>query len=680
MTNILLITYEEKKKKFLNHLLGSEYFILMCDKEQKIDSLVPLVDLAIVDFSSLGWKSLDIVSAVRQCNSSVMIMGLGREVNKEIVQAAREKGLVEYIDVDKDITFLPAMIREKMEKKMLISRIKGEELSKEASRSFLSDKEEITFSLEEGKFLEEMSRFLIHGYNLNELLQFFLGLLSKMMGITRLCILLKDKIKNTYKIRACLGLTEEIKEHTQLHPKRGLAGFLAKEGTVITREIFPYTDIRTTYEIKQDMKLIRSNVAVPLSPQGKLIGILGLGPKITGDKMSSREIKQVFLFCNQVGLAIQNLLFYEEMRCQKKYIEDVLENATSGVISINVEQKITTCNPRAQKILNLDKSPDLRGKDIRKLPSPLGDLLFETLTQGTSHERKEIYIPAIKHWLGISTSQMKNIKDEVMGGMMIFTDLTPIKYLEEERKKTQKRNFLAQVAICLSQELRNSLVPIKSLAELLPSMYLDEEFQKKLFSVVTQEINRIDNLIERLVFFSQPLHLDKVAESLPNLITETLEKIKNKTSSNRKIQLNTTCEKEDLLVYVDKKAIIKALEHVLNNSIEAVRETIIKIDVRCQTTDKLPEFTSPKMQKKIASLKPAEYIKIEIKDNGPGLSGENVDNIFDPFFTTKNRGIGLGLTISQGIIEEHGGSIVPISERGKGTSIIIYLPRYRPPF
>jgi len=679
MPNVLLITGEKKRKEFLSHLLGAEYFILTCDSEQKIDSLVPLVDLVIVDFSSLEWEGLNLIKRVKQCDDQAVILGLGSQVKKEIVQAARERGLAKYVDVDKDITFLSAVVKEKMEKKMLISGMEEEKLSIGSSHSFSSPEKDRALSLEEWKFMEELLRFLIHGYDLNELMQFFLGLLNKMFAIPRLCFILKDKRKKSYRIRACLGMREEMKEHVQLYPERGLVKFLAREGTVITRERVLQIDLEAAYEIKQDMKLIQSNVVVPLSPHGELIGILGLGPKFTGDRMSAREIKQVFLFCNQVGLAIQNLLFYEEMCCQKKYIENVLKDAASGVISVDTEQKIATCNPRAQEVLNLDKYPNLMGKDIRKLPSPLGDLLFETLTRGTLYDRKEVYVPGIKRWLGISTSQVKDAKGEVSGSMMIFTDLTPIKYLQEEIDKAQKRDFLAQVAVRLSDELRNSLVPIKSLAELLPSKYLDEEFRKRLFSVVTKEVEQIDNLIERLVFFSQPLHLDKVAESLPSLITQTMEKVKKKTPRKREIQLNISCKEENLKVYVDKKAMIEALDHIVSNSIEAVPEEAVRIDISCEAIDKLPDTLSVRIRKKIVSQKPTEYVKIEIKDNGPGLPGKSVDNIFDPFFTTKNRGIGLGLTISQSIIEEHGGGIVALSEQGKGTAMVIYLPRYQLP-
>ena len=680
MGNLLLISHKEQKKDFLSHLLGPEYFILVCDSGEKVDSLVPLVELVIVDFSSLEWESLNVITRVKECDDSMVILGVGRQVKKEIVQAARQTGLSQYIDSDKDITSLLPVIREQMEKKVLASRMEDEKLARELSASLLSPEKEGAFSPQEWKFLEEMSHFLGHAYNINELMQFFLDLINRMFGIARLCFILKDRIRKTYVIRACLGMTEEVKEYVQLHPQRGLVKFLIREGTALTRENVLQGDSGSAYEIKQDMKLIQSNVVVPLSPQGELIGIVGLGAKITGEEMSAREIKQVFLLCNQIGLAIQNLLFYQEMSYQKEYIENILKDATSCVISIDKEQKITTCNPRAQKVLNLDGYTSLAGRDIRTLPSPLGDLLFSTLSQGIIYKRKEVYVPAIKRLLGISTSQIKGSGGKVSGSVMIFTDLTPVKHLEKEKEKAHKRDLLAQVAVRLSHELRNSLVPIKSLAELLPSKYPDERFRQSLFPIVTEEIERIDSFIERLTFFSQPLRLDKTAESLPDLVTETLEKIKKK-SRNKVIQLSTACKEANLQIYVDKARMIEALSHIISNSIETVTKQTPTIDINCASADSLPEDLSLRIPEKMDSGKPSQYVKIEIKDNGPGLPGENMDNsrIFDPFFSTKNRGIGLGLTIARNIIEEHGGGIVPLSEPKEGTTMVVYLPRYRLP-
>jgi len=677
MGNLLLISHKEQEKDFISHLLGPEYFILVCDRGEKVDSLVPLVELVIVDFSSLEWESLNVITRVKECDDSMVILGVGKQVKKEIVQAARQTGLTQYIDSEKDITSLLPVIREQMEKKVLASRMEDEKLTRELSPSLLSPEKERTFSPQEWKFLEEMSRFLGHGYNINELMQFFLDLINRMFGIARLCFILKDRIRKTYVIRACLGMTEEVKEYVQLHPQRGLVKFLVREGTAVTRDSVLRADFRSAYEIKQEMKLIQSNVVVPLSPQGELIGMVGLGVKITGEEMSAREIKQVFLLGNQIGLAIQNLLFYEEMCYQKEYIENILKDATSCVISIDKEQKITTCNPRAQKVLNLDGCTSLAGRDIRTFPSPLGDLLFSTLSQAIIYKRKEVYVPAIKRLLGVSTSQIKGSGGKVSGSVMIFTDLTPVKCLQKEEEEAHKRDLLAQVAVSLSHELRNSLVPIRSLAELLPSKYPDERFRQSLFPIVTEEIERIDSFIERLTFFSQPLRLDKTAESLPDLVTETLEKIKKK-SRNELIQLSTVCKEANLQVYVDKTRMIEALSHIISNGIETVTEQTPRIDINCASADSLPEDLSLRIPEKMDCGKPSQYVKIEIKDNGPGLPGENMDNskIFDPFFTTKNRGIGLGLTIARNIIEEHGGGIVPINEPKKGVTMAVYLPRY----
>jgi len=681
MTSLLFFSHKEKEKDFLSHLLGPEYFVIACDSEQKIDSLVPLVDLVIVDFSSLEWESLNVITRVKEYDDSMIIFGVGRCVKKEMIQAVQETGLTQYIDLDKDIASLLSVVKEQMEKKMLMSRMEDKKLARGLSPSLLSPEKERTFCPQEWKFLEEMSRFLGHGYNINELMQFFLGLINRMFGIARLCFILRDRTRKKYRIRACLGMTEEAKECVQLSPQRGLVKFLTRKGTVVTRDSVLRTDFGSAYEIKQEMKLIQSNVVVPLSPQGELIGILGLGAKITGEEMSAREIKHVFLLCNQVGLAMQNLLFYEDMCYQKKYIESILKDAASCVISIDNRQKITTCNPRAQKVLNLDEYANLAGKDIRTLPSPLGDLLFATLSRGIVYERKEVYVPAIKRLLGISTSQAKDSEGKVSGSMMIFTDLTPVKHLEKEKEKAHKRDLLAQVAIRLSHELRNSLVPIRSLADLLPSKYPDEKFRQSLFPIVIEEIERIDNFIERLVFFSQPLHLDRTAESLPSLITETLEKLKKKTFQKRQVDLNSSCREENLQVYVDKTRIIEVLSHIINNSIEAVTNQIPKIDIDCGVIDSLPEALSVRTREEKDLGEPWQYVKIEIKDNGPGLPGENVDNsnIFDPFFSTKNRGVGLGLTIARNIIEEHGGGIVSLSEPKKGATMVVYLPRYKPP-
>ena len=330
MASILFITREEKRKDFLAQVLGSRYFIITGNgNKERIESLIPLVELVIIDFSSLSWEGLDMISRIKRYSDSATIIGIGREVKEEIVKAARKRGLYEYVDVDRNLTLLPRLVREKIERDMFLSRFEEEKKLFKGQPALSPKSERKIVTSAEREFLEQMSSFLICGYNLDELTNFFLNLIARKFGITRLCLLLKDRVNNIYRIKACLGLADHIKKYVQLHPERGLARWLTREGTVVTRESILNIDLKTAYEIKQEMKLIQSNVVIPLSPQGELIGILGLGPRITGEEMPSEEIKQIFLFSNQAGIAIQNLLYYEEMSYQKNYIENILKEYKS---------------------------------------------------------------------------------------------------------------------------------------------------------------------------------------------------------------------------------------------------------------------------------------------------------------------------------------------------------------
>jgi signal transduction histidine kinase len=73
-------------------------------------------------------------------------------------------------------------------------------------------------------------------------------------------------------------------------------------------------------------------------------------------------------------------------------------------------------------------------------------------------------------------------------------------------------------------------------------------------------------------------------------------------------------------------------------------------------------------------LKPGNYVRINVRDHGVGISREHLSKIFDPYFTTKQKGSGLGLAMSYSIINQHGGHVFAKSEPGKGTTFIVYLP------
>jgi len=122
MVSILFITYEEKRKYFLKSILGEDSYIVDCNGNE-LEELCPLFELIVIDFSSLGWESLNVLSQIKKLNPSATVFGIGRGIKKEIIKAAKEKGLEDYIDVDERLGFFPEIIKKKVEREILISEI-----------------------------------------------------------------------------------------------------------------------------------------------------------------------------------------------------------------------------------------------------------------------------------------------------------------------------------------------------------------------------------------------------------------------------------------------------------------------------------------------------------------------------------------------------------------------------
>ncbi len=463
--------------------------------------------------------------------------------------------------------------------------------------------------------LKNFSRVLLASYDLDELLNSFLLLLREMLGVNRLYILLAEK--ENYVVKTAFGGIKEIVESVRLSPRCGLIRYLAKEGTIIDRERI---DSLLYPEINREMEIFGAQIAIPLMKKGELIGVLLLGRKVIGKVLTEEDLELLYFLTNQLGIAIENVFLYNKITSQKKYIETILENADTGVITIDEKERIVTFNPRAEKILGL-KASMVIGKDIRNLPAQIADLLYESFSTGRTYHRYEIKLPPDKCYLGVNTSQLRNGQNQVVGSMMMFTDLSPVKHLEAQKKYTEKLEFLNEVSMHLSQELRSCLVPIKTFTELFPTKYLDEDYRTKFYSLVIKEIERLDSLVEKLLFFTQPLHLIRAPESIPNLIEESLFTLKDIDFSS--IEMDKNYEQDLPLIFVDKDYTIKALSNIFCNSIEGMKGKG-KLSIRCEKD------------------KSSSFVKIEIEDNGKGIKKDYLSRVFDPFFTTHNKGIGIG--------------------------------------
>lgn len=225
------------------------------------------------------------------------------------------------------------------------------------------------------------------------------------------------------------------------------------------------------------------------------------------------------------------------------------------------------------------------------------------------------------------------------------------KELEEQLHLAERLAALGEMVAGVSHEIKNPLGIIRSTSELLGQMPDTTEAHKKLSDVITEESERLNNIVTEFLDFARPpelnLHnclLEEIIRKNIDFLTLELEK--------RSIRVTDNLEKRSFNLIADQDLLYRAFLNIFINSMQAI-DGAGSINIRIEEEK-------------------GTY-RIEIRDSGPGITPENLKKIFNPFFTTKEKGSGLGLPIVRKIIEGHRGTIRIDNDEGKGTCVTVTL-------
>jgi len=228
--------------------------------------------------------------------------------------------------------------------------------------------------------------------------------------------------------------------------------------------------------------------------------------------------------------------------------------------------------------------------------------------------------------------------------------------------RTEKFSFLGNLAARLAHEIKNPMTAIGTFIQMLPRKFDDEEFRNEFYNIAMEETSRVNNLITEL--------LDLVKTKKPHfefndphdLIKKMILLISPQNHA-KKIEVVQKFDPEIGQVWLDSEKMKQVFLNILSNAVEFTPQGG-KVEI---STKNLAENG---MQK---------GIRIEIKDNGTGISDAMIEKIFDPYFTTKHKssmhnGTGLGLFIAHQNMQDHDGTIEVKSAVNKGTTFILTLP------
>jgi len=236
----------------------------------------------------------------------------------------------------------------------------------------------------------------------------------------------------------------------------------------------------------------------------------------------------------------------------------------------------------------------------------------------------------------------------------------------EQLRHTERLATLGRLSSGIAHELGTPLNVVSGRAKLIISEDLKKEDITECSRIIKEQAERMTKLIRQLLDFARRRAPQRSPVDLKNLSGQVVDILKP-TAEKQKVILELLKNDDIPIVSIDPFQIQQVLINLVMNGIQAMLdgghlEIELHMKYACHPT--------------LSSGQEQNYVAINIKDEGKGISEDNINHLFEPFFTTKNvgEGTGLGLSIAYGIVREHGGWIDVKSKVGEGSCFTIYIP------
>ncbi|MBI2468334.1 MAG: GAF domain-containing protein [Candidatus Rokubacteria bacterium] len=520
-----------------------------------------------------------------------------------------------------------------------------------------------------GNVLKEMGKLLAAHFDLERVVDFFLDAITELVRPGRVALLLDDD--GRYRIWGQRGLDPALGQHLRLNPAEGLPDWFRRHARpAVLVELGREPE---WLDAARELQALGGELAVPLWVQAKLVGILALGQRVTGQPYTGEDLERLFTLASQVAIVVEDISLFNTVRAQHNFIEQVLAHLQSGAITIDAAGRVTLFNRRAEEILGVPRSQVL-GQDLRALPSPLGDLLFDTLQGGRELRLQEVALPRRPTFtLEVSTSRIVSPTGATAGAVMIIDDPTPRHLLQRERQTTQTLDLLNRVLLRLTDEIKNPLVSIYTFLELLPQRYDDPEFRETFFSVVGRDTQHLISLVDKLITLAGEREYKVDFCDMRDLLNDALEDLairfeRPKAAQDAAIFLLQPPDRNDRLTAVlytsDTDLVVKADRDQLGKALGyLIRFLMNRVEGNGRVAiHALPDPDEPRT------------VRLSILGKPATLSLADRERLFSPLAIASERLLDVGPSVSQKIVEAHGGTLTVGGEEGE-IRFVLTLPR-----
>jgi len=353
------------------------------------------------------------------------------------------------------------------------------------------------------------------------------------------------------------------------------------------------------------------------------------------------------------------------------YFATVIDSVGDGVIVVGSNGLITLCNPAAEQITGFSQKHSL-GAEFKKLftlETTLVEMLAKTMRTGitiSDHENVVVRSTGRVIPVAITCYPLVEGSGENIGAILTLKDITYIRELEAAVRQADRLSTLGTLAAGLAHEVKNPLGGIKGAAQLLEREFPPGSEMLEYTSVMIRETERIDLIIRELLELASPRGLQLAPINLHKILGDILL-LQKQAIAGRNIAFIQHFDPSIPDIIADEKMLTRLFLNLIRNAIDAMGD-----DGRLTVSSRVhADYRMTQDQRH------SRMVAIEVGDDGPGISKEDLENIWTPFFSTKSGGTGLGLTICHKIVSEHRGMIKAESDPGHGTKFTVLLPLVR---
>ncbi|MGB9236750.1 MAG: ATP-binding protein [Terriglobales bacterium] len=428
---------------------------------------------------------------------------------------------------------------------------------------------------------------------------------------------------------------------------------------------------RETASAQEAISRLDLNYYIPCHARQKTIAFLGLGKTMEGDFLSSEDVELLETLAGYIGIAIQNGRLYASLEQKvteyerlKDFNENIVESINVGVLAVDLQDRIDSWNSQME-VMYAQPRWQVVGRSLSEVfPASFVEEFYRVRQNPGIHNLYKFRLPTPtgeSRIVNVAIAPLVTRKFSVVGRLVIMDDITERVELEVQLTQADKLSSIGLLAAGVAHEVNTPLAVISSYTQMLAKQLQSDPQKASVLEKITKQTFRASEIVNNLLNFSRTTGAEFAEISLNKVVADTLALLDHQF---KVAHVEVQAELSESLPSIQGNA--GRLQQVFLNLFLNAKDAMAGGGVL-----------------NVATLN-GESVSVRVSDTGSGIAQEHIHRIYDPFFTTKtsptegqNRGTGLGLSVSYGIIQEHAGNIRVESRAGEGTTFTLDFPLIR---